>query len=236
MMRTYYAQRASAGLIMSEATSVEPMGVGYPGTPGIWSAEQVEGCARFLHRVWRLAQGNHAHAAVRYEGPFEGRALEIRRAAHKALKRVTEDIERISFNTGIARTMELTNFLGPIQVETDAEKAAMAEAVRLLAVMLSPIAPHLAEEIAEAYGATTSLQAQAWPAFDPALVVDDSVTYAVQVNGKLRGEVAVPIDAGAEEVRAAAEADPKVQAHLAGKQVRKFVFVKGRLCNFVVSG
>ncbi|WP_373049381.1 leucine--tRNA ligase [Vulgatibacter sp.] len=201
-----------------------------------WSDEQVEGCARFLHRVWRIAAGNHRHAGVQYDGPFEGRALEIRRAAHKALKRVTEDIERVSFNTAIARAMELANFIGPIDVQTDAEKAAMAEAVRLLAAMLSPIAPHLADEIAEAYGATASLQAQRWPHYDPALTVDDTVKYAVQVNGKLRGEVEVAIDAGEDEVKAAAEADEKVLPHLAGKQLRKFVFVKGRLCNFVVSG
>ena len=201
-----------------------------------WSDEQVEGCSRFLGRVWRLAWAHRAAGALRYEGPFEGRALDIRRAAHKALKRVTEDIERVSFNTAIARAMELTNALNPIQPENDAERAAMAEAIRLLAVMLSPIAPHIAEEILEAYGATTSLQAQGWPAYDPALTVEDTVKYAVQVNGKLRGEVEVPAGADEDQVRVAAETDDKVQQHLAGKTLRKFVFVKGRLVNFVVGG
>jgi len=234
------------GNVITPASIVERYGadaartfVSFAGPPDKdidWSDEQVEGCARFLNRVWRLAWTHHAHAGLRFEGAYEGKALEIRRAAHKALKRVTEDIERLSFNTAIARAMELTNFLNPISPATDAERAAMVEAIRLLAVMLSPIAPHLAEEIAEAYGSTTSLQAQRWPAFDPALVVDDTVKYAVQVNGKLRGEIEVPADADEAQVRAAAEADEKVQAHLAGKQVRKFVFVKGRLCNFVVAG
>ena len=234
------------GNVITPASIVERFGadaartfVSFAGPPDKdidWSDEQVEGCARFLNRVWRLAWSNHGHAKLRFDGPYEGRALEIRRAAHKALKRVTEDIERLSFNTGIARAMELTNFLTPISPETEGEKAAMAEAVRLLAVMLSPIAPHLAEEIAEAYGSATSLQAQRWPAFDPALVVDDTVKYAVQVNGKLRGEIEVPKDADEAQVRAAAEGDERVAAHLAGKQVRKFVFVKGRLCNFVVAG
>lgn len=203
-----------------------------------WSDEQVEGCARFLNRVWRLAYSHHGAAglpASLLEGAA-GRALEIRRAAHRALKRVTEDIERLSFNTGIARAMELVNFLTPIDPADDRERAAMAEAVRLLSVMLSPFAPHLAEEICEAYGATESLQASAWPEFDPALVVEDTVKYAVQVNGKLRGEVEVAAAAGQEEVRAAAEANDKVQPHLAGKTIRKVVFVKGRLVNFVVAG
>ena len=132
--------------------------------------------------------------------------------------------------------MELVNFLTPIDPADDAERAALAEAVRLLAVMLSPFAPHLAEEIIEAYGATACLQASTWPEFDPALVVEDTVKYAVQVNGKLRGDVELPAEAGEAEVRAAAEAIEKVQPHLAGKTVKKVVFVKGRLVNFVVAG
>lgn len=234
------------GNVITPASIVERYGadaartfVSFAGPPDKdidWSDEQVEGCARFLNRVWRLAWSNHGGAAVKWDGAYEGRALEILRAAHKALKRVTEDLERVSFNTAIARSMELVNFLTPIKPETDAEKAAMAEAVRLLAFMLSPIAPHLAEEIAEAYGATESLQVLGWPKFDPALTVDDTVKYAVQVNGKLRADIEVPAAAGEAEVRAAAEADERVQAHLSGKQVKKFVFVKGRLVNFVVAG
>jgi len=131
--------------------------------------------------------------------------------------------------------MELVNFLTPIEPASDDEKAALAEAVRLLAVMLSPFAPHLAEEVAEGYGATTSLQAQDWPAFDPALVVADSIVYAVQVNGKLRGEISVAAETGEADVRAAAEADAKVSPHLEGKTIRKVIFVKGRLVNFVVA-
>ena len=203
-----------------------------------WSDEQVEGAARFLNRVWRLAHAHHGAAALpasALEGAA-GRALAIRKAAHKALKRVTEDVERLSFNTGIARAMELVNFLTPIDPADDAERAAMAEAVRLLAVMLSPFAPHLGEELAEAYGATACLQASEWPEFDPSLVVEDTVKYAVQVNGKLRGEVEIAPDAPEAEVRAAAEANDKVQPHLAGKAVKKVVFVKGRLVNFVVAG
>src|SRR5690606_22356631 len=119
------------GNVITPASIVERYGadaartfVSFAGPPDKdidWSDEQVEGCARFLHRVWRIAWSNRGCAAIRHAGPYEGRALEIRRAAHKALKRVTEDIERLSFNTAVARTMELANFLGPIEPATDAE-------------------------------------------------------------------------------------------------------------------
>jgi leucyl-tRNA synthetase len=170
-----------------------------------------------------------------HSGPYEGKALEIRRAAHKTLKRVGEAIERLSFNTAIAGVMEYINVLyGVGTAETPAEKAAMAEAIQLLAVVLTPFAPHIADEVAESYGSKTLLVNQEWPAFDPALVVDDEIPYAVQVNGKLRAEIKVPVDADEAAVRAAAEADERVKAAMAGKTLRKFVFVPKRLVNFVV--
>jgi leucyl-tRNA synthetase len=201
-----------------------------------WSDEQVEGCHRFLQRVHRLARAHADSAgAGSPEGAETGRALAVRRFAHKTLRRVTEDIERLSFNTAIARVMELVNFLTPLQKpETKAEAAAMAEAIRLLAAMLGPFAPHLAEEVAEHYGAKESLVATRWPDFDAGLTADESISYAVQVNGKLRGQVDVPAEANEEAVTAAARLDDKVAPHLAGKPVRKIVFVPKRLVNFVV--
>jgi len=200
-----------------------------------WSKDQVEGVFRFLKRVWTLAVTHQAVAGATHQGPYEGKALETRRAAHKALKRVTEAIERLSFNTAIAGVMEFVNALYAVGTpETAAEKAAMAEAVQLLTVVLTPFAPHIADEIAEAYGAKEPVAAGAWPAFDPALVVDDVIPYAVQVNGKLRAEIQVAADAGEADVRAAAEADERVKSAITGKTVRKFVFVPKRLVNFVV--
>lgn len=220
----------------ADAARTFTMFAGPPDKDIDWSNEQVEGVSRFLQRVWRLAHQHQDCASVAFDGPFEGKALEIRRAAHRALQRVSDDLDRLSFNTAIARTMELTNTLTPIRPGTDGERAAMAEAIRLLATMLSPIAPHIAEEICEAYGAEASLLVTPWPSADPALLVEDEKTYVIQVNGKLRGEVKVPADAGEDEVRAAAEANEKVRPHLAGKTIRKVIFVRGRLMNFVVSG
>jgi leucyl-tRNA synthetase len=202
-----------------------------------WSDDQVEGANRFLKRVWALAaQYQPIVAGAKLLEASEPKALRIRRAAHKCLKRVGEAIERLSFNTAIAAVMEFVNALYLVErVETDAERAAMAEAIHLLTLVLNPFAPHLSEEISEAYGHQTLVADQRWPDYDPALVVDDVLPYAVQINGKLRSEIRIAADSGETEVRAAAEADDKVRLSLAGKSVRKVVFVPKRLINFVVS-
>ena len=202
-----------------------------------WSDDQVEGAFRFLKRVWVIAQTHEqAVKGATWTGPYEGKALEIRRAAHKCVKRVTEAIERLSFNTAIAGIMEYVNALYAAEkIETDAEKAAMAEAISLLALVLTPFAPHIADEVAQAYGSEGVTVSRPWPSYDPALVIDDVIPYAVQVNGKLRAEVRVPVAATEEEVRAAAMADEKVQLQLAGKQLKKVIFVPKRLINFVVA-
>jgi leucyl-tRNA synthetase len=121
-------------------------------------------------------------------------------------------------------------------VETAPERAAMADAIHALTLVLTPFAPHICDEIAQAYGAKEVCVAQAWPSFDPALVVDDTVPYAVQVNGKLRSEIRMPVEAGETDVRRAAEAEEKVKQSLAGKQLKRVVFVPKRLINFVVAG
>ena len=141
----------------------------------------------------------------------------------------------VRFGQEIAGIMEMVNALYLAQEpSTPAECAAMGEAIRILATVLTPFAPHLSDEIAQHYGATACTVSANWPAFDPALVVDDVLPYAVQINGKLKAEVRVAAAAGENEVRAAAEADEKVKAALAGKTVKKVVFVPKRLINIVV--
>jgi leucyl-tRNA synthetase len=234
------------GNVVAPATIVERYGAdtvriyvlfaGPPERDFDWSDEQVEGAHRFLRRVWALAALHHDRAArAATPGSATGKALEIRRAAHKCLKRVGEAIERLSFNTAIAGIMECVNALYDAGApQTEGEAAAMGEAIRILTAVLTPFAPHLADALAEAYGASESTVAQPWPAYDPALVIDDVLPYAVQVNGKLRGEIRIAADAGESEVRAAAEAEEKVRTALAGKPLRKVVFVPRRLINFVV--
>ena len=208
-----------------------------------WSDEQVEGLFRFLARVWRIfvarqeCFGADLAAAKGAAGPF----LELRRRTHRTLKKVTEAFEGdLKFNTAIAALMELVNELYALEPKQEAERAAVKEALDALAQLLAPFAPHAAEELwHELHGAAVKdrlVASEPWPAFDPALVAADVVTIAVQVNGKLRGEVQAPAAAGEAEVRALAEADKGVASHLAGKSIRKVVFVPKRLVNFVVGG
>ena len=201
-----------------------------------WSEKGVDGAFRFLKRVWALGLAHEpAVKGASWDGAYEGKALEIRKAAHKAVKRITDAIERLSFNTAIAGSMEYVNELYLVkEVTTPAEKAAMNEAISLLARILVPFVPHFANELAQSYGVATPLEEQSWPPFDPKLVVDDVISYAVQVMGKLRAEIQAPATATEAEFRAIAEADERVQAALAGKTVKRFVFVPKRLANFVV--
>ena len=208
-----------------------------------WSDEQVDGLFRFLTRVWRLfvaKQGSFdapEAALAQAAGPF----LELRRRTHRTIKKVSEGMEGdLKFNTGIAALMELVNELGGLDPKADAERAAVREALLALATLLGPSAPHVAEELwHEVMGPAAAgriLADEPWPAFDPALCLADTVGIAVQVNGNLRGEVVVAAGATEAEVRALAEADPKVQGYLSGKVVKKVVYVPKRLLNYVVAG
>ncbi len=206
-----------------------------------WSDEQVDGLFRFLSRVWRIFHARQdcfrvPEAALAGAG---GEALELRRKTHRTIKKVTESFEgELKFNTGIAALMELVNALYQLEPADDAARAAVREALVAVATLLAPFAPHAAEELwHEVIGPAVRdrlLAEEPWPGHDPALVAADTVGIAVQVNGKLRGEVQASVTAGEAEVRALAEAEERVRAHLAGKTVRKVVFVPGRLINFVV--
>ncbi len=206
-----------------------------------WSDEQVDGLFRFLARVWRAF---HAHQAC-FDAPeaalagATGDFLELRRRTHRTVKRVTEGLEgELKFNTSIAALMELMNAIYQVAPKTDPERAAVREALLAVATLIAPFAPHVAEELwHEVLGppAGELLLADApWPSWDPSLVAADTVTVAVQVNGKLRGEVRAPAAAAEAEVRALAEADERVKLHLSGKTIRKVIFVPKRLVNFVV--
>ncbi len=212
-----------------------------------WSDEQVEGLYRFLSRVWRIFHARQdCFSAPDLAGPRAPAPTsefhELRRKTHRTIKKVTEGFgdgpNDLKFNTGIAALMELVNDLYALEPRAEAERAAVREALVALATLLAPFAPHAAEELwHEVLGpsARDRLLAEApWPSFDPALVAADTVTIAVQVNGKLRGQVQAAAGAGEAEVRALAEKEERVQAHMAGKPVRKVVFVPKRLINFVV--
>jgi leucyl-tRNA synthetase len=208
-----------------------------------WSDEQVDGLFRFLSRVWRIfvAQQGTFDAPPAALPQASGAWLELRRRTHRTIRKVSEGMEGdLKFNTGIAALMELVNELQGLAPQADAERAAVREALLALAMLLGPFAPHAGEELwHEVLGPAAAdrlLADQPWPTFDPALCVADTVTIAVQVNGKLRGEVSTSAGATEAEVRALAEADQKVKGYLAGKALKKVVYVPKRLLNFVVAG
>ncbi len=185
-----------------------------------WQTSGIEGVSRFLERVWSAATGPVSDEPSAYDDA-------TRRLVHKTVKKVTEDIEALRFNTSISAMMILVKHLAGLP-------AVPRDAARALALILSPFAPHLGEEIWERLGASRSLAYEPWPTFDPSLVKDDVVEIGVQVNGKLRGTITLAVDADEATARAAAAAEERVRTHVEGKTVRKFIYVKGKIANFIV--
>ncbi len=203
-----------------------------------WSEEGVEGAYRFLRRVWRLVAENADW--LRQTAPFAGGELTgparaLRRKAHETLQKVTSDIEeRFHFNTAIAATMELVNEMAGFSPASDTDRQVLREAVDLVLLMLSPMVPHMAEELWEGLGHDRPLSEARWPQVDPEALVRDAITVVVQVNGKLRARIQVPPDADEAAVREAALAEENVRNHVEGKTLVKTVWVPGRLVNLVV--
>ncbi len=203
-----------------------------------WTDAGVRGAWGSIQKLWALVEA----APAADDGPADsGEPLELRRLAHRTVRDVTQGIEQFHFNVGIARMNELANALRKAETSTAPGMAtARREALKLFAQIAAPFAPHLAEECwarlggpnARDWGMVTTAK---WPKPDPALLVSDTVTLPVQVNGKKRGEVTVPANADAATVEAAARAHDDVKPHLAGLTVRKVIVVPGRIVNIVAS-
>jgi leucyl-tRNA synthetase len=190
-----------------------------------WSMRGVEGVYRFLNRVWRLFVNDRDEemklsAAVQDVAPDK----ETLRKLHETIKKVTEDLDTMSFNTAISAMMELANHLTPQEVRP-------RSALTTLVLLLSPFAPHLAEELWRALGHGQSLAYEPWPTFDEALTRSDQIEVPIQVNGKLRGKVTVP--AGIDDSSLEKMALDKVRTVLEGKTVKKVIVVSGKLVNIV---
>jgi len=187
-----------------------------------WSIGGIEGAARFVQRVWKLTRGTAGPAAT-------GEDVELRRRVHKTVAAVAQAIEGLQFNKAIAALYELTS-----AIEKAAPSADRGEAVRTLVKLVSPMAPHLAEEAWSVMGGKGLIADQPWPAHDPALLVDDQVTVAVQVNGKLRDTLAAPRGMAREELQAMALGADKIARLLNGAEPKKVIVVPDRLVNIVL--
>jgi leucyl-tRNA synthetase len=205
-----------------------------------WNEAGVEGMARFLRRLWRDV---HAHAAQPDHPEVDVNALDaaqrtLRRQIHEAIQKVGDDYgRRHSFNTAIAALMELLNHLGKFNDMGEQGRAVRHEAFEAIVLLLNPITPHISHALWQVLGHPEALLEDVpFPQVDPAALVRDAVTLAVQVNGKLRGTIDVAPDAPRERVEAAALADPHVAAFVAGKEIRKVIVVPGKIVNIVVAG
>jgi leucyl-tRNA synthetase len=195
-----------------------------------WSMQDVNGVHNFLNRVWRLVIDDRVEELVLNASVVDRPATdEESRVLHKTIEAVTDDIDKLKFNTAIARMIEFTNHFTKA---TERPKAVLESFVLLLA----PFAPHMAEELWQALGHRKTLAYEPWPIFDPNLARDDTVEVPVQINGKVRSKVAVAADADAATIEQAARADVRIAELLADKQLVKTVVVPGRLVNFVVKG
>ena len=192
-----------------------------------WSTKDIQGISRFLHRTWRLVMEDTEDGTSRLRelAPGDGTPEQARLTA-ETIAGVTEDVEAMHFNTAISKLM--------VMVRDIAKDAPLPEnAARTLALLLSPFAPHLGEELWRQLGNTESLAYEPWPEADTSLLVDDTVTLAIQVNGKRRGEIEVPADASKDAITEAAIASEAVQRHLQGRDPKKVIVVPGRLVNIV---
>ncbi|MDN5865292.1 MAG: leucine--tRNA ligase [Gammaproteobacteria bacterium] len=210
-----------------------------------WSDAGVEGASRFLRRLWRLV---HAHvesspllpsvsggSALARDAVLSDATRALRRKLNETIRRVTDDYERRhAFNTAVAANMELVNELSSFAAD-DADSRALADEVLEAVVrMLAPIVPHITQRLWEALGHEHLVMDAAWPEVDEAALVRDSIALVVQVNGKLRGHIAVGAEASREEIEAAALADENVRRHIGGKAVRRVIVVPKRLVNIVL--
>ena len=190
-----------------------------------WTDEGINGASRFLKRVWGLFIDDDDKLAPRIVA--EDGDIGLDKLIHKTIKGVSEDMEKLSFNTAIAKMMELTNAI----YKTQKVNQSVMEAFVLL---LSPIAPHMMEELWQRLGHTSTLAYEKWPVYDEAMLQEDEMEIVVQIMGKKRATISVPVDAEQEDVLKIAQAEPRLSDYLSGKQILKVIYVPKRLLNIVV--
>jgi leucyl-tRNA synthetase len=203
-----------------------------------WTDGGIEGAWRFTGRIWRIIEAavdTLPEPGQPVPDSFGPDALALRRITHRTIGAVTDGIERLQFNVSVARLYELANALGAYKgAEGAGGRWARREAIETLVVMINPMMPHLAEEAWQTLGREGLVADAPWPRADPALLVEDTITIAVQLNGKIRATMEIARDQAEEEVRAAALALEKIQRAVGDKAVRRVIVVPNRIVNVVV--
>jgi leucyl-tRNA synthetase len=209
-----------------------------------WNDQGVEGCSRFLNRVWRIVRRIIVHTADRRRdlavlAAASGAALALRRKTHQTIRKVTEDIQdRFHFNTAVAAIMELINLLYQYAVEEvqdEPTQHALREAAEATTLLLSPFTPHIAEDLWRQLGHADSILLHPWPVYDPTLIQEEEVTIVIQVNGRVRSRLTVPASIADGDLQAAVLQHERIQEWLTGKGVRKVIVVPQKLVNIVVA-
>jgi len=195
-----------------------------------WTDAGAEGCWRFVQRVWRLATESPGLPPAGTAPSNDEASKPLRQAAHRAIAAVTDDLENLRFNRAVAQLYTLANAIGGAD---KVDGAARREAIEALVLLSAPMMPHLAEQCWKELGHTKLVAQTPWPKYDPALTASDSVTIAIQVNGKRRGEISMAKDADNKTVEAAALADEAVKRALEGKAPKKVIVVPNRIVNIV---
>jgi leucyl-tRNA synthetase len=195
-----------------------------------WNTDGVPGVRRWLDRVWRMAlsPGDEVGQA----GEFSERQL--RRVTHQTIIRVERNIAEFKFNTMISALMEFTNALYKARDAGLASTPAWAEAIEVILLLMAPVAPHIAEELWSRSGRGYSVHQQPWPTADQAMAAEDEIEVVLQVNGKVRDKLTVPVGAGEDQLRSLAMESDRVRGHIGDKAIRKVIVVPGKLVNVVV--
>ena len=200
---------------------------------GDWNDNGINGMARWTNRVWELCQKDPDELG---DGmPDEAAVGSLRRALHKTIRKVSDDMERFKFNTGIAAMMEFSNTLNQAWQAGNVNVNVWRESIRGLVLMMAPITPFLAEELWSHVGGEYSVHQQPWPEWDEDLAADETITLVVQVNGRLRDRIEVPADVSEEDARSVALKSDRIRQFTEGKTVRRVIYVPGRLVNIVAS-
>jgi leucyl-tRNA synthetase len=198
-----------------------------------WSDDGVEGAYRFLNRLWRLIT-SYKDLKPKSANASTDRLKELSYIINHTIKKVSEDYESYHFNTAIAACMELVNFMQSFNPKDDNEKSLFAYGLEVLIILLSPIVPHISEELWQITDKDGLVENQNWPKYNEAALIKEKVTIAATVNGKLRDTVEVAADASQEDVLNIALISEKVKKHTEGKEIKKVIFVKNKLINIVV--
>ncbi|MBI4301176.1 MAG: leucine--tRNA ligase [Chloroflexi bacterium] len=198
---------------------------------GDWSAQGINGIARWLKRVWDLvhSERERGHKSV----PNDSTLMELRRLIHKTTKKVAKDLEAFHLNVMLASLMEYTNFLAKMEKSYAIPEPLWQEAVEKLLLLLAPTAPHLAEELWQRMGHPYSIHNHPFPSWNEAMVTEEEFTLIIQVNGKLRDKVVVPVTITKEEVQALVSGRPRIQPYLKNGRVDRLFYIPGRLVNIV---